>query len=88
VLVFDAQYTFHESLTDKITWGHSSASIAIDIASKYKVKKLVLFHHDPNYSDEKLNSVISNARSYMNVNRKPGDTLEIDLAHEGMVFEI
>jgi len=86
VLLFDAQYTFHESLIDKITWGHSSASIAIDIAAKYDVKKLVLFHHDPDYSDEKLNSVISNARSYMNVNKKVGDKLQLDLAYEGMEF--
>ena len=86
VLLFDAQYTFHESLIDKISWGHSSASIAIDIAAKYNAKKLVLFHHDPNYSDEKLNSVISNAKSYMNVNKKVGEKLEVDLAYEGMEF--
>lgn len=88
VLLFDAQYTFHESLIDKISWGHSSASIAIDIAAKYDVKKLVLFHHDPNYSDEKLNSVISNARSYMNVNKKVGEHLQLDLAYEGMEFNL
>ena len=86
VLVFDAQYTFHESLIDKITWGHSSASIAIDIAARFNVKKLVLFHHDPNYSDEKLNSVISDARSYMTVNKKFTGQLEVDLACEGMEF--
>jgi len=88
VLVFDAQYTFHESLTDKITWGHSSASIAIDIAAKYGVKNLILFHHDPNYNDEKLNSVISNARSYINANKKVGETLKLDLAYEGMEFDL
>ncbi len=87
VVLFDAQYTFHESLVDKLTWGHSSASIAIDIASKYNVKQLVLFHHDPNYDDEKLNSVISNARTYINVNKKIANDLEVDLATEGMVFE-
>jgi len=87
VLIFDAQYTFQESIIDKITWGHSSASIAIDIAARYNVKKLILFHHDPNYSDEKLNSVISNAKSYMSANKKAAGQLEIDLAYEGMEFE-
>ncbi len=86
ILLFDAQYTFQESIIDKISWGHSSASIAIDIAAKYNVRKLVLFHHDPNYGDEKLNSVISNAKSYMHVNKKVGETLEVDLAFEGMEF--
>lgn len=88
VVLFDAQYTFHESLIDKITWGHSSASIAIDIAARYNVRKLVLFHHDPNYGDEKLNSVISNAKSYMNVNKKVGERLNLDLAYEGMEFNM
>ena len=53
VLIFDTQYTFEEQL-QKIDWGHSSASIATDIAMKAGVKKLVLFHHDPSYNDEKL----------------------------------
>lgn len=87
VALFDAQYTFQESLIDKFSWGHSSASIAIDIAAKYEVKKLVLFHHDPNYDDEKLESVISNAKTYINVNRKVKNGLEVELATEGMVFE-
>ena len=58
-----------------------------DIAAKYNVKKLVLFHHDPNYDDEKLNSVISNARTYLNVNKKIRNELDVDLATEGMSFE-
>lgn len=87
VVFFDAQYTFQESLIDKISWGHSSASIAIDIAAKNRVKKLVLFHHDPNYDDEKLNSVISNARTYLNVNKKIKKEIDVELATEGMIFE-
>lgn len=86
IALFDTQYTFQESLIDKTSWGHSSASIAIDIAAKYGVKKLILFHHDPSYDDEKLNSVISNAKTYVSVNKKISNDLEIELATEGMVF--
>ena len=46
ILVFDTHYTFEESIA-RYDWGHSSASIAIDIAGKLNVKKLVLFHHNP-----------------------------------------
>lgn len=88
VLVFDAQYTFQESVIDKMSWGHSSASIAIDIAVKNNVKRLVLFHHDPGYDDEKLNSVLLNAKTYLNVNRKAFKELDIDMAYEGMVFDM
>jgi phosphoribosyl 1,2-cyclic phosphodiesterase len=88
ILIFDAQYTFQESVIDKMSWGHSSASIAIDIAVKNRVKRLVLFHHDPGYDDDKLNSVLLNAKTYLNVNRKSLGNLEIDLATEGMVFNL
>ncbi len=88
VLVFDAQYTFQESLIEKISWGHSSASIAIDIARMYNVKNLVLFHHDPNYDDQKLDSVLSNAVTYLNMNKKGEHDVALSLAREGSVFDI
>ena len=46
LVIFDTQYTFEESI-NKLDWGHSSASIAIDIAGRFNVKHLLLFHHDP-----------------------------------------
>ena len=88
LLIFDTQYTFQESLIDKTSWGHSSASIAIDIAVRHEAKKLVLFHHDPDYSDDKLNSNLSNARAYINANRKIKDDFIIEMAYEGMRFDL
>lgn len=86
LLLFDTQYTFEEAMVDKISWGHSSASIAIDIASMNRVKKLVLFHHDPNYDDEKLDSVLSNALTYLSVNKKASENLKLELASEGTEY--
>ncbi|MGL4368467.1 MAG: MBL fold metallo-hydrolase [Spirochaetota bacterium] len=88
LLVFDTQYTFEESF-NKVDWGHSSASIAIDIASRFNVKRLVLFHHDPEYSDDKLDMVLANAKSYieMNLKRKNLD-MAVDLAVEGSEIEV
>ncbi len=83
VVVFDTQYTFDEFI-NKIDWGHTPASIAIDIASKFNVKRLILFHHDPDYDDEKLDNVLSNSKAYMNINLKGRSSLQIDIAHEGM----
>ncbi len=88
LLLFDAQYTFQESIIDKISWGHSSASIAIDIAAMNKVKQLILFHHDPNYDDEKLDSVLSNAATYLSVNKKASGDLTLGLAREGAEYNI
>jgi phosphoribosyl 1,2-cyclic phosphodiesterase len=88
VAIFDAQYTFEESF-NKVDWGHSSASIAIDIALRFNVKKLFLFHHDPEYSDEKLDMVLANAKSYNAVNQKRNNSdLTVELAVEGREIEI
>ncbi len=83
VLIFDTQYTLQESF-DKFDYGHSSASIAIDIAGKFNVKQLILFHHEPEYTDEKLDNVLSNARTYLYMNSKNLGDLQVDIAYEGM----
>lgn len=82
VLIFDTQYTFEEQL-QKIDWGHSSASIATDIALRAGVKKLVLFHHDPSYDDEKLDEVYLRALRYREMMDK-SSRLEIVMAYEGL----
>ena len=54
VQVHDSQYTDKEYLKDKKGWGHSSFEWAIKSAHRARVKRLVLFHHDPERSDDKL----------------------------------
>lgn len=86
VLIFDTQYTFEEQL-QKIDWGHSSASIATDIALRSGVKKLVLFHHDPSYDDEKLDEVYLRALRYREMMDKQSK-LEIVMAYEGLEIAV
>ena len=86
-VVFDTQYTFDEAI-DKFEFGHSSAAIAIDIAGMFGVRRLILFHHEPNYDDEKLENVLLNARTYLSMNRKRVGEMTVDIAHEGMEFEL
>ena len=86
-VIFDTQYTFQESF-EKFDYGHSSASIAIDIAGRFNVKKLILFHHEPEYSDEKLDNVLANARTYLFMTSKNYGNLEVDIAWEGMELDL
>lgn len=69
MLVFDAQYELEE-LLNKHDWGHSSAPIGIDLALREGIKTLVLVHHDPWASDERLNASIVNAKKYVKANLK------------------
>lgn len=53
LLVHDAQYTTEELLHKK-GWGHSSWEQAVEVAERAGVKRLALFHHDPEHDDKFL----------------------------------
>jgi phosphoribosyl 1,2-cyclic phosphodiesterase len=75
VLVLDTMYTFDEAMA-KTDWGHCSPFIGTDIALAENVKKLVLFHHEPTYTDKKLEHVLKKAITYKE-KMAPESALEI-----------
>lgn len=79
-LIMDSQYTLDEAV-EKYNWGHSSFSLAVDFASEWGIKKLFLFHHEPQYDDKKLYNNLQSARWYCKHLEK--SSLEIELAVEG-----
>src|SRR5262245_33359758 len=50
-VIHDAQYTAAEYQT-KIGWGHSTIEYVVDVGMAGNVKKLALYHHDPNRGDD------------------------------------
>jgi phosphoribosyl 1,2-cyclic phosphodiesterase len=50
LLIHDAQYT-RDELKEKKGWGHSSWEQAVEVARQANVKRLALFHHDPEHND-------------------------------------
>ncbi|HEY4175311.1 MAG TPA: MBL fold metallo-hydrolase [Kofleriaceae bacterium] len=53
ILIYDSQYTPDEYPT-KVGWGHSTWLAGAELARAAGVPQLVLFHHDPNRTDEQL----------------------------------
>ncbi len=84
ILIHDCQYTQEEYFSSKIGWGHSFFEHAIDFAIKAKVKKLVLFHHDPARTDKELLAI---EKHYCN-SIDDQATLEIVIARERMELEL
>ena len=84
VLVHDSQYTDKEYLKDKKGWGHSSFEWAIKSAHRARVKHLVLFHHDPERSDDKLEELYNGYVSKI----KGQTTMRVSLAQEGASIEV
>ncbi|MBL7136645.1 MAG: MBL fold metallo-hydrolase [Candidatus Marinimicrobia bacterium] len=82
VLIFDAQFTLAESI-EKENWGHSTSIQGVNFAKQANVKHLVLFHHDPSYSDEKLFGILNDAIDYMK-SGTDNQNIKISLATEGL----
>ncbi len=82
VLIFDSQFTIEESI-EKENWGHSTSIQGVNFAKEAGVKSLFLFHHDPAYSDAKLQQILDDAINYI---RLDGDAskLNIVLARDGL----
>ncbi len=86
VLIFDAQFTLTESI-EKENWGHSTSSVGVDLAITANVKHLILFHHDPEYSDGKLADILENAVLYSKL-KSSSNNLKVSLAYEGMELSV
>jgi phosphoribosyl 1,2-cyclic phosphodiesterase len=83
ILVMDSQYTMGEAL-EKTGWGHSAFSVSVDFAMTWKVRKLLLFHHEPTYNDKKIFSLRQSADWYRNY--AGTDKIDIEIAREGQEF--
>jgi len=60
LLIHDAQYTTEDYLdlyVPKQGYGHSTFDMAVECKNQANAEKLVFFHYDPCYDDEKLNSI-------------------------------
>ncbi len=83
LLIHDAQYLQKEYDSSRVGWGHTSIEYAIAAARRGRVKKLVLFHHDPGRTDAEIDALAS---AYCR--RDPSGGPEILFAREGMQITI
>ncbi len=82
VLILDSQYDASE-YANYVGWGHSCVDDSVAFGVKAGVKKLFLFHHDPDHNDEKINQMVAHGRKLA---AQRGSSLEIEAAREG--FEL
>jgi phosphoribosyl 1,2-cyclic phosphodiesterase len=83
LLVHDTQYTQAEYETSRLGWGHSSYEYAVAAATRSKVKRLALFHHEPGRTDAELDRL---AEVYCRPDQT--DDTAIFFAREGMEIEL
>ncbi len=80
LLIADAAYTAAE-YPNRLGWGHSAHEHAYDLARAAGVKRLAFFHHDPNRTDEELETIETRFRTRNDEDRAVDEILA---AREGL----
>jgi phosphoribosyl 1,2-cyclic phosphodiesterase len=78
-LIHDAMYP-DQIIQARAGWGHSTPRQAVDLAREARCRRLILFHHEPEHSDDALDRLLADTRQYAG-RTAPG--LEIEAATEG-----
>jgi len=77
LVVYDSMYTDDE-YRRYVGWGHSTWQEGVRLCKEAGVKRLVVFHHDPEHDDDMLDGIAREVEKLM-----PGSVV----AHEGLVLE-
>jgi phosphoribosyl 1,2-cyclic phosphodiesterase len=84
ILIHDAMYTGAEYM-DHRGWGHSSYRDAVDFAIAAEVETLAAFHHDPDRSDDALESQLQLSRKMV---AERGGRVRVIGAAEGLTISV
>jgi phosphoribosyl 1,2-cyclic phosphodiesterase len=79
VLIMDSQYDRSE-YKSHVGWGHGCVDDVVSLAIESEVKKLFLFHHDPDHDDATITRMVAHARRLA---KKRKSKLVIEAAREG-----
>jgi len=94
VLIHDAQYSEEhyrghiEGFPSTQGYGHSTVSMACEVASASEAGQLILFHHDPAYSDERVASMEATAKSLFANSAAACEGLEIVFHNEKKITDM
>lgn len=84
VLILDSQYD-RDEYQHHTGWGHGCVDDSVALAIKAGVKKLILFHHDPDHDDKRIEALLKHSRRLV---IKAKSKLQVEAAREGMVIQL
>jgi phosphoribosyl 1,2-cyclic phosphodiesterase len=83
-LIHDAMY-LDQIIQARAGWGHSTPRQAVDLAAEGRCSRLILFHHEPEHSDQAIDQLLSDTRDYA---ATVAPKLQVEAAAEGMRFSL
>ncbi len=84
VLILDSQYDRAE-YRKHTGWGHGCVDDSVALALQAGVKKLILFHHDPDHADCTIDAFVTHARALV---KKRKGKLKVEAAREGLTIRL
>lgn len=82
LLIHDCQYTQQDYAASKQGWGHSTPQMACDVARACGAARLVLFHHEPRYTDDAIAAMEHEAQKMFPYTQAACEGMEIDLTEK------
>ena len=61
MVIYDCTYT-EEEFPEKIGWGHSTWNEGMRLCRAANAKKLAIFHHDPEHTDDFMDKLAEEVR--------------------------
>jgi len=84
VLIMDTQFD-REEYQQHTGWGHGCLDDVVTLAIQAEVKRLFLFHHDPDHDDAKVSQMLAHARQLVAARK---GALQVEAAREGVTVEL
>jgi len=84
LLIHDSQYV-PSDMPHKRGFGHSLVEDVLKLGQFAKPKELVLFHHDPDRSDDALDRIGADAKAWLGEHAKH---VGLRVAHEGLALDL
>jgi phosphoribosyl 1,2-cyclic phosphodiesterase len=84
ILIHDAQY-LEDEMVETTGFGHSSYEQAFSLGVDANVKQLIFFHHEPDRSDDEINTILSH---YQKKKDQLKISMKLDAAQEGLSYVI
>jgi phosphoribosyl 1,2-cyclic phosphodiesterase len=79
IVIYDCMYTDEEYARSYVGWGHSTWQEGVRLCRAAGAKKLVVFHHDPDHDDDRLDAIGREVEAAM-----PGAVM----AREGLTLKL
>ncbi|MGE5503395.1 MAG: MBL fold metallo-hydrolase [Actinomycetota bacterium] len=78
LVIYDSTYTDDE-FAAKVGWGHSTWQEGVRLAKTANVKRLAIFHHDPDHIDSFMSAVEDEARGQFAGSMVARDGMELEM---------